>query len=102
MSKQNIPYHEMETKMEELERDGKTAMLIAIDDKLAGVIAVADTLKDDSVEAIAKLKNLGLKVVMITGDNKRTAEAIAKQVGIEEVLAEVLPEDKAQDRKSVV
>jgi len=95
MSKQNIPYHEMETKMEELERDGKTAMLIAIDDKLAGVIAVADTLKDDSVEAIAKLKNLGLKVVMITGDNKRTADAIAKQVGIEEVLAEVLPEEKA-------
>lgn len=95
MSKQNIPYHEMEAKMEELERDGKTAMLVAIENKLAGIIAVADTLKDDSAEAIAKLKSLGLKVVMITGDNKRTAEAIAKQVGIEEVLAEVLPEDKA-------
>jgi Cu+-exporting ATPase len=77
-----------------LEDEAKTAMLVAVDGALLGVLAVADTLKDDSAAAIAELKALGLETVMITGDNQRTAEAIARQVGIDRVLAEVLPEGK--------
>jgi len=82
---------------ERLEQDGKTVMFVAIDRKAAGLIAVADTLKEFSMEAIQRLHRLGLEVVMITGDNKRTAEAIARQVGIDRVLAEVLPQDKAEE-----
>jgi Cu+-exporting ATPase len=76
--------------------DGKTPMFVAIDQKPAGIIAVADTLKEHSQEAVAMLHRLGLKVVMITGDNPRTAQAIAKKLGIDEVRAQVLPEDKAK------
>jgi P-type Cu+ transporter len=79
----------------ELEAAGKTAMLVAVDGWPAGVMAVADTAKDDSAEAIRTLRALGLEVAMISGDNRRTAEAIARTVGIERVMAEVLPEDKA-------
>ena len=82
---------------ERLAGDGKTPMFVAIDGKPAGLIAVADTVKEDSRAAIAILKNLGLEVVMLTGDNERTAKAIARQVGIERVLAEVLPDDKAHE-----
>ncbi|MFB9300367.1 HAD-IC family P-type ATPase [Kibdelosporangium philippinense] len=76
---------------------GKTPILVAVDGRPAGVLAVADTIKDDSVAAIAALHRLGLDVVMITGDNARTAAAIARQVGIRRVLAEVLPEHKADE-----
>ena len=80
-----------------LSADGKTPLLIAVDGKPAGVIAVADTLKEESVAAVASLRALGLEVVMITGDNRRTAAAIARQVGIGRVFAEVLPDRKASE-----
>jgi P-type Cu+ transporter len=85
----------LEVTAERLEAEGKTAILVALDGAPAGVIAVADTVKPGSAEAIAELRRLGLEVVMISGDNARTAEAIAREVGIDRVLAEVLPEDKA-------
>ncbi|ORW72770.1 heavy metal translocating P-type ATPase [Mycobacterium saskatchewanense] len=81
----------------DLAAEGKTPLLAAVDGQPAGVLAVADTVKDDSIAAIAALRKLGLQVVMITGDNARTAAAIARQVGVERVLAEVLPEHKASE-----
>ena len=91
----SIELNGLEEQSRKLADEGKTPIFVAIDNKAAGIIAVADTVKSDSKEAIAKLKKLGLEVVMITGDNSRTANAIAKQVGIDRVLSEVLPEDKA-------
>ena len=82
---------------EQLEREGKTVMFVAVDLEATGLIAVADTLKEHSVDAVRRLRQLGIEVVMITGDNRRTAEAIARQGGIDRVLAEVLPHDKAQE-----
>src|SRR3989441_5643650 len=79
------------------EAEGKTAMLVAVDEALAGLVAVADTLKETSARAVSELKRLGLDVVMITCDNERTANAVAAQLGIERVLAEVLPQDKASE-----
>jgi len=84
-----------------LANDGKTPMFIAINGKLEGIIAVADTVKPSSAKAIKKLHKMGIKVAMITGDNRKTAEAIAKQVGIDIVLAEVLPQDKANEVKKL-
>ena len=80
--------------MERLEKDGKTAMLIAVAGKLAGIIAVADTVKETSKAAISRMHKLGLEVIMLTGDNERTAEAIARQVKVDQVIAEVLPDQK--------
>jgi Cu+-exporting ATPase len=87
----------LEAEADRLSADGKTPLLVAVDGKPAGVIAVADTLKEESVAAVASLRALGLEVVMITGDNRRTAAAIARQVGIGRVLAEVLPDRKAAE-----
>ncbi|XLP20268.1 heavy metal translocating P-type ATPase [Bacillus toyonensis] len=101
MKKFNIDIEEVSKSMEELEREGKTAMLIAIDKEYAGIVAVADTVKDTSKAAIARLKKMGLDVVMITGDNTQTAQAIAGQVGIDHVIAEVLPEGKAEEVKKL-
>ncbi len=89
----------LEGEMKRLEDEGKTAVLVASGKKLAGVCAVADTLKEDSVQAIKELHEIGLKSVMITGDNPRTANAIAGQVGIDRVLAEVLPDQKVAEIK---
>ncbi len=91
----------IQSEVARLQNEAKTAMLVAVDGKIAGVIAVADTIKDGSKEAIEELHRLGLKVAMITGDNQKTAEAIAKQVGIDEVLAEVLPEGKSSEVKRI-
>ncbi|MDR4155141.1 heavy metal translocating P-type ATPase [Bacillus cereus] len=101
MKKFNIDIEEVSKSMQALEREGKTAMLIAIDKEYAGIVAVADTVKDTSKAAIARLKKMGLDVVMITGDNTQTAQAIAKQVGIDHVIAEVLPEGKAEEVKKL-
>lgn len=85
----------------QLANQGKTPMFIAMNKELAGIIAVADVVKPSSAAAIAKLKSMGIEVVMITGDNKRTAAAIAKQVGITNVLSEVLPKDKSNEVKKL-
>ncbi|WP_307472938.1 heavy metal translocating P-type ATPase [Paenibacillus harenae] len=87
--------------MSRLEETGKTAMLVAVDNRYAGIVAVADTVKETSKAAITRLKEMGIQVIMITGDNARTAKAIAEQVGIEQVLAEVLPEGKAEEVKKL-
>lgn len=96
MQEANIQIAEIEEDLSRLEEEGKTAMMVGIDGKISGIIAVADSIKDNSKEAIEELKNMGLDVYMLTGDNERTAKAIAKSVGIENVLADVLPENKAQ------
>lgn len=84
----------VKSNIERLSNDGKTPLLFAKDEKLIGVIAVADTIKQDSPEAIKQLKNMGIKVVMLTGDNKRTADAIGKQTGVDMVISDVLPDGK--------
>ncbi|OPJ57217.1 heavy metal translocating P-type ATPase [Alkalithermobacter paradoxus] len=91
----------MESESDRLASEGKTPMYIAIDGNLLGIIAVADVVKESSKKAIQRLKDMGIEIAMITGDNKRTAQAIAKQVGIDRVLAEVLPEDKANEVKKL-
>jgi Cu+-exporting ATPase len=87
--------------IERLQAEAKTAIVVAVDGAAAGVIGVADTLKDSSAEAVQQMHRLGLEVVMLTGDNRRTAEAIAEEVGIDRVIAEVLPADKAAEVKDL-
>ena len=101
METNNINISALEQKMVALEENGKTAMLIAVDDKFAGIIAVADTLKEHSGEAVKALQQMGLEVIMLTGDNQRTANAIAKQAGVDRVIAEVLPDEKANQIKKL-
>lgn len=96
MKENNISIDNVEEEMLRLEQEGKTAMLIALDKKVSGIIAVADKLKETSLNAIKDLQDMNLEVYMITGDNERTAKAIAKQVGITNVLADVLPENKSE------
>lgn len=97
MKKHNINLSHLMAQKEKLEEEGKTAMLVAVDGRAVGIVAVADTVKENSKEAIKAIKDMGIEVIMITGDNERTARAIARQVGIDNVLAEVLPEDKANE-----
>lgn len=101
MNERNISLENLEESSNMLAKEGKTPMYIAIDNKIAGIIAVADTVKENSKRAIELLHEMGIKVAMITGDNRRTAEAIAKQVNIDIVLADVLPEDKANEVKKL-
>ena len=97
MNEEAIDISDFFLKSDELANEGKTPMFVAINQKIAGIIAVADTVKENSAMAIKKLQSMGIEVAMITGDNSRTAQAIAKQVGIKRVLAEVLPQDKSNE-----
>ncbi|MCC4766466.1 heavy metal translocating P-type ATPase [Methanosarcina sp. DH1] len=101
MEEEGFSFKELEAEMRVFEESGKTAMLVAFGEEIIGLVAVADTLKENSREAIETLNKMGLEVVMITGDNVVTANAIAKEVGIPRVLAEVLPEDKANEIKKL-
>lgn len=101
MQERGFSLNGLEAEVSRLQSEAKTAMLVAVDQDVAGVIAVADTIKDGSKEAIDELHRMGLKVAMITGDNRKTAEAIAAQVGVDTVLAEVLPEGKAAEVKKL-
>jgi Cu+-exporting ATPase len=101
MTARAYPLNGLAVDLERLQGEAKTAMLVAVDGQVRGLIAVADTVKEGSKEAIAELHRLGLKVAMITGDNQKTAEAIARQVGIDTVLAEVLPEGKSAEIKKL-
>lgn len=101
MRSRDIALQDIESVMERMENEGKTAMLIAIDGELAGVVAVADTVKETSKEAIRRMQELGLDVIMLTGDNQQTAEAIGQQVGLTHIIAEVLPDQKSDKIKQL-
>ncbi|MGI6040395.1 MAG: heavy metal translocating P-type ATPase [Eubacteriales bacterium] len=101
MKENQVPLDDYLHHSTRLADEGKTPMFIAIDKRFAGIIAVADTVKDNSAAAIAELHEMGIEIVMITGDNPRTSEAIAKQVGVNKVLAEVLPKDKSDEVKKL-
>ena len=101
MAKYGVDVSKVTTMKEQLEQQGKTAMLVSIDGQYAGLVAVADTVKETSRVAIERLRAMGIQVVMMTGDNARTAQAIANQVGIQQVISEVLPEEKAFEVKQL-
>jgi Cu+-exporting ATPase len=88
---------EVDERLGALEHDGKTAMLLAVDSQLVGILGVADTVKDGAAEAVAALREQGIDVVMLSGDNSRTARAVGRQLGIDRVIADVLPQDKARE-----
>ena len=96
MNERKIDFSGFEKVIEKFENDGKTTMIVVESKKVLGIMAVADSVKEDSIKAITTLNNAGYRTIMITGDNERTAQAIAKQVGIKEVIANVLPENKAK------
>ena len=96
MQEHQVSFQTSLKEIESLEEQGKTVMLMAIDRQMSALLAVADTVKEYSAQAVAQMKNLGIEVWMITGDNERAAKAIGKQVGIDNILAEVLPENKAE------
>ncbi len=101
MEKENISLNATQGDLEKLEHEGKTVMILAVDGNLTALIAVADTLKETAIEGIKQLQKLGLEVAMITGDNQRTAHAIARKVGITRVLAEVLPDQKEAEVRKI-
>ncbi len=101
MEEAHLPVHEIEALMAELEDKGKTAMIAAIDEEIMAIIAVADTIKESSAHAVKELQSQGIDVWMISGDNQRTAEAIAEQAGIKHVIGEVLPEGKADEVRNL-
>lgn len=101
MNKENINIENYNSYMDKLSKEGKTPMYVAYDNKLLGIIAVADKLKQESIEAINRLHKLGIKTAMITGDNKNTANSVAKEAGIDIVFAEVLPEEKSNEVKKL-
>lgn len=101
MNKENINIENYNSYMDKLSKEGKTPMYVAYDNKLLGIIAVADKLKKESIEAINRLHKLGIKTAMITGDNKNTANSVAKEAGIDIVFAEVLPEEKSNEVKKL-
>jgi P-type Cu2+ transporter len=96
MEREGINTSGLEGRVQALASDGKTAMYVAVDKKMAGAVAVADTIRESAREAVRALHGFGIQTVMLTGDNRRTAEAVARQLGIDQVIAEVLPEDKAR------
>ncbi len=96
MAEEKVKTHKFEKKISSLEQDGKTVMIIAVDSIPVGLIAVADTLKEFSKEAVKDLKKMGMNVIMLTGDNERTANAVAREVGVERVIASILPAEKAK------
>lgn len=101
MNKENINTEQYNDNMDKLSKEGKTPMYVTYDNKLLGIIAVADKLKKESIEAINRLHKLGIKTAMITGDNKNTANSVAKEAGIDIVFAEVLPEEKSNEVKKL-
>jgi Cu+-exporting ATPase len=101
MKNNNVSVQKLENMIERLENEGKTVLIVAVEGKAAGAIAVSDTVKEHSKEAISTLQKMGLKVVMLSGDTRRTAEAVAKQLGIDEVLAEVVPAQKVDEIKKL-
>jgi Cu+-exporting ATPase len=101
MQEQNIPTEDIETVMIKLETEGKTAMILAVDGKTAGIVAAMDTPKENAIEAIRMLKSMKLEVAMLTGDNERTAKAIASQLGIDNIIANVLPWQKEEAIKKL-
>jgi Cu+-exporting ATPase len=99
MEENNIASSELGSRMETLEAQGKTVVIVAVDEEIAGLIAIADTIKEEARAAVAELKTMGIEAAMITGDNKRTAAAIGKALGIDHIIAEVLPEGKVAEIK---
>jgi Cu+-exporting ATPase len=101
LSEKNIAYKKFEKQVAKLEEEGKTVVLIGLGTRFGGIIAIADTIKNTTAAAVKEFQKMGLKVIMITGDNRRTANAVGKQIGIDRVLAEVLPKDKASEVKKL-